>query len=172
MGLANKLVFQDGTACVIRNQFLSVFLKWLSILVVLICGLFVYMMVTKLSGWWRFLSIPFAAIFAIYYVFGYAKVGRNTSDVILEITPSVLIQPEVNVQIPLNSIISITDQSFYYDFEGSGPSNKGWHHVIEIEYLEEAEKETTHLTGLGLTHEDHLRVVNYLNGMCRLHRNN
>lgn len=169
--MSNKLIFQNGSACVIRNRFLSVCLKWLSILVILICGLFAYMIVSKLLEWWRFLAIPIAVIFAIYYTIGYAKVGNDTSEIVLQITPDVLVQPEMNIRIPVNCIATVTDKSFYYDFDGNGPSNKGWHHEIDIEYFTDNERKTFHLTGLGLSHEDHQRVVNYLENTLSVRRN-
>lgn len=166
--MSNKLILEKDGVLVVKNHFLSVFLKWLSILVILICGLFAYMMIKKMSGWWRFLSIPIAVIFATYYTFCYAGVGKSTSEIILKITPSILLQSEMNVEIPVKRIVAVVDRSIYYDFNGNGPSNKGWHHVIDIEYLTDSNKKTFHLVGLGLSHADHLRVVDYLNSVLPL----
>lgn len=152
----DQLLINDNEVVVNKSQALSLFKKWLTLLVAFMCGIFSFVCITQTTSPFRFLAIPVFALFLIYYAFGYAKIGTKENRLILKVSRNTLEYCGFGACIiKTENIVSVEDKSYYYDFNGNGPANKGWDHKILITYTNVDNLQKTLTIEHCLKHQNH-----------------
>lgn len=160
----DQLLINGNEVIVNKSQVLSLFKKWLTLFVALLCGIFSTVLITTTDTPFRFLSIPVSLLFVVYYALVYAKIGTKENLLVLKVDKNVLEYCGFGAcVIKTENIVSVEDKSYYYDFNGNGPANKGWDHKILITYTNVDNSQKTLTIEHCLKHHNHEMLLTYVN---------
>lgn len=184
-GLYDKLQINQKEMIVFANNFVEKFRKSLFYPVIVFC-IFACFMTIKYdnTGILKYLIIPFSIFYIICFKYHIKQHEYLLKTYKFKVdTNSISFYSESKlIEISIKQIISIEDKSFYYDFGGNGPYNKGWHHSFMIEisngkefvdyidgeallvykYLEDDNIVELQIDNLNLKHEDYLKLIEYI----------
>ena len=137
----DQLLISDDEVIVNKSQALSLFKKWLTLLVAAMCVIFSVVTITQTTFWFRYLTIPVFAAFLVYYAFGYAKIGTKENMLTLKVNGDELeyrnfvkfegkyiaVAKNKPCVIKMENVVNVEDKS-YFNNDDYGPGHRGWHH--------------------------------------------
>lgn len=190
--LYDKLKTNENESLVVCNDFIVKLVKCLYYFTI-IFGIFMCYIIIKQQyiGIYKYLIIPFYIFFIIVfknYVKQIVKENKNFKFKINKNNMSFYCGNNL-IEIPTKQIKSIKDKSFYYDFNGNGPFNKGYHHVLAItilnnniitdtlknNFLKYEISENNIILELesyafgNLKHKDYLKLIENIQSFCNIH---
>lgn len=183
--LYDKLQITQNEMIVFANNFVEKFRKSLFYPVIIFC-VFLSFMIIKYdnTGIFKYLIIPFSILVIIclkHHIKQHEHLLKTYKLKVDKNSVSFYSESKL-IEIFIKQIISIEDKSFYYDFNGNGPYNKGWHHTFKMKisngkefinnikgkallvckYLEDDNTVELQIDTLNLKHEDYLKLIEYI----------
>lgn len=189
-GLYDKLQITQNEMIVFANNFVEKFRKSLFYPMIIFCAFLSFMIIKyDNTGIFKYLIIPFSILFIIclkYHIKQHEHLLKTYKFKVDNNSVSFYSESKL-IEIFIKQIISIEDKSFYYDFNGSGPYNKGWHHSFKMKisngkefidnikgkallvykYLEDDNTVELQIDTLNLKHEDYLKLIDRIHSYIK-----